>query len=719
MIRLSRSTPSLFVTALVIVCFPMATAIGQPSSGAGFRGLGGLPGGGSSSAVAVTSSNLTVVGEAIGPNGPEAFLWRPSTGMIGLGDLIGGDFNSRALSVASGGNIVVGDGRSVNGKEAFVWTSASGMVGLGDLPGGGFWSGANSVSRDGRTIVGYGRTTDDSQLEAFVWTEAGGMVSIGDLPGSTSAGIAYDVSGSGSVVVGSGRNAAGRTEPFRWTAGTGMIGLGYPNFPSVYSSTANAVSDDGRVVAGFATASGGVLLAWRWTATTGMQLLSDLSGGVNRAYASDVSADGYVTAGYSDGGNGEEAVIWTPHLGVRPLKSLLQSFNVNLEGWTLRAAWGVSEDGRYIVGSGLNPSGEFESWLATLPKSILLRATTATTAYPHATLRGVGDLPGGQFASSAAGLSPDGRYVCGSSASANGDEGFVWHQGAMTGMGIPPGRVRTTASDVVVVAGLPKAVGLAFDGFSYVGVMWTPLEGITQLQDLPGGAGAHFAEDISHDGSRIIGSAQASAFEPTLWTNGTPVALGLLAGADYGGGIAISADGNTAVGHMIDESGPPGLFRSFRWTSTGGLSELGPMPGYSETLANGVSSDGLVVVGYAINSPAGDFVAFRWAQSGGFQSLGHLAGAARPQSSAHAVSSSGGVVVGSGRNAGDQYEAVVWTPTTGMVSLRSYLAARGANVTGWTLTAATDISDDGSVICGEGINPAGNSEGWVATLIEP
>ena len=46
---------------------------------------------------------------------------------------------------------------------------------------------------------------------------------------------------------------------------------------------------------------------------------------------------------------------------------------------------------------------------------------------------------------------------------------------------------------------------------------------------------------------------------------------------------------------------------------------------------------------------------------------------------------------------------------------------RGAEgLGGWTLTKATGISADGSVIVGIGTNPAGrNDVGWVATIPEP
>jgi hypothetical protein len=40
----------------------------------------------------------------------------------------------------------------------------------------------------------------------------------------------------------------------------------------------------------------------------------------------------------------------------------------------------------------------------------------------------------------------------------------------------------------------------------------------------------------------------------------------------------------------------------------------------------------------------------------------------------------------------------------------------GLDLTGWTLTGASGISDDGKTIVGRGINPDGNEEAWIAGL---
>src|SRR5262249_42234017 len=65
------------------------------------------------------------------------------------------------------------------------------------------------------------------------------------------------------------------------------------------------------------------------------------------------------------------------------------------------------------------------------------------------------------------------------------------------------------------------------------------------------------------------------------------------------------------------------------------------------------------------------------------------------------------------------FEAFIWDSTNGMRKLRDVLISQGANLAGWTLTQATGISADGSIIVGTGINPAGNMEAWLARLARP
>lgn len=47
---------------------------------------------------------------------------------------------------------------------------------------------------------------------------------------------------------------------------------------------------------------------------------------------------------------------------------LVSDFGLNLSGWTLTGAVGISDDGTRIVGAGIDPAGAQESWLVTIPE---------------------------------------------------------------------------------------------------------------------------------------------------------------------------------------------------------------------------------------------------------------------------------------------------------------------------------------------------------------
>jgi probable HAF family extracellular repeat protein len=115
------------------------------------------------------------VGGAVDASGFEAFVWTSGGGLVALGDLPGGNFDSYANDVSADGSTVVGKGASASGDEAFLWTSGGGMVGLGDLPGGGFYSEAHATSADGSIVVGETSLQALPYNGAFIWDATNGM----------------------------------------------------------------------------------------------------------------------------------------------------------------------------------------------------------------------------------------------------------------------------------------------------------------------------------------------------------------------------------------------------------------------------------------------------------------------------------------------------------------------------------------------------------------
>jgi probable HAF family extracellular repeat protein len=158
------------------------------------------------------------------------------------------------MGISADGETIVGTGSSALGQEAFRWTAAEGMVGLGDLPGGGYESSARAISADSAAVVG--SSISDFNIEAFRWTAAEGMIGLGYLHGTSFGTIAYGASDDGATVVGISDSASG-AEAFIWDAIRGMRALddvltleyGFDLTGwTLYSG--HAVSADGLVIAG-------------------------------------------------------------------------------------------------------------------------------------------------------------------------------------------------------------------------------------------------------------------------------------------------------------------------------------------------------------------------------------------------------------------------------------------------------------------------------------
>jgi probable HAF family extracellular repeat protein len=324
-----------------------------------FTGIGGLQTGDfySSQAMGISGDGLVVVGcaDSLNPSIREAFRWTRSDGLVGIGDLVGGEFFSCAYGASNDGSVIVGVGRSDADEEAFRWTEAAGMVSIAS----GLRSQAKDVSADGSVIVGW--KTGLFNYEAFRWTEATGMVGLGTVDGAVQS-FAEGVSANGEIVVG-----WTNTEGFRWTEPTGIEGLGDLDSLWPYPvSAAYGISPNGSVIVGEARNSDWSDEAFRLSESVGMEGLGILPGQFLNA-ASDVTADGSVIVGLPSRYVEGEAFIWDEIHGLRSLKTVLEvDYGLDLSGWTLVAATSISDDGTMIVGYGVNPEGYTEGWVANL-----------------------------------------------------------------------------------------------------------------------------------------------------------------------------------------------------------------------------------------------------------------------------------------------------------------------------------------------------------------
>jgi probable HAF family extracellular repeat protein len=367
----------------------------------------------------------------------------------------------------------------------------------------------------------------------------------------------------------------------------------------------------------------------------------------------------------------------------------------------------------------------------------LALAASAGLASAQATFQGLGDLEGGGFYSEAHAVSADGRTVVGSSVTGGVGPGtysggFIWTSETL----IQPGGIYPGAfgsCNAVSADGSTIAATSDFGPFSPFGIqanLWTPAGGCVLLGDFEGGANVvphSFGRGVSADGSVIVGVGQSDlgdeAFRYDVATS-TMTPLSSFVQSPYGAyAYAISADGRTIIGASLYTQG---LLEAFRWTQAAGLVHLGFLPRNpgvpGNSVAEAISANGSVIVGESrsVNAANGG-EAFRWTAAGGMQPLGDLPGG-NFASWAYAVSPDGAIVVGRATiemispfsNSGPR--AFVWDAQHGMRDLQQVLIDAGANLAGWSLTEARGIAADNRTIVGNGLNPDGFGEAWIAVL---
>ena len=309
-------------------------------------------------------------------------------------------------------------------------------------------------------------------------------------------------------------------------------------------------------------------------------------------------------------------------------------------------------------------------------------------------------LPGGiPGASSALGVSPDGRHVAGRSDSPFGRSAAVWANstvpqglGALTPFSLTTAVASSRGGQTIV--GTNEFLGdFVFLPPYHRAVRWSG----GAIQDLGSLTltGDSFAADISASGEVIVGSASSApdSSNPFIWE-----------------------------GYTVEP---------FVWTEQGGMIGLGHVPyipsdvpnAYMHTTASAVSAGGEFVVGSAtMVSFEGlpDFFhrAFLWNESDGMLDLGDLPiDICCLEYDAIDVSRRGDLVVGNATLVTVEPEFTapfLWTPDGGMQFLTDVLSSQYGlpDLGGWSLGEVAAISDDGNAIVGTGTNPAGEQEAW-------
>lgn len=258
-----------------------------------------------------------------------------------------------------------------------------------------------------------------------------------------------------------------------------------------------------------------------------------------------------------------------------------------------------------------------------------------------------------------------------------------------------------------------------------------------------------YAVGISANGGTIVGSRVIESGydhdvilmdhrtrEAVVWRDGqAPLLLGTLETErspwfpyDHGSfATGVSADGSIVVGTTDSDD----VREAFVWDEVHGMRGLGRLPSddFSYSGASAISDDGRTIVGTNVFVDRRTFVSrsdgFIYTEATGLRRI--------PDLSEHwsrvritDVSGDGSVVIGSGNNPLSDYpmydgpsEAFIWDAEHGVRTLKDVLASLGIALPGWDLTAATAISRDGRTIVGQGRDPSGARQSYVAVIPEP
>lgn len=309
-------------------------------------------------------------------------------------------------------------------------------------------------------------------------------------------------------------------------------------------------------------------------------------------------------------------------------------------------------------------------------------------------------------------ISGDGLTAVGTYQEADQSVAYRWSEATGRQPLFPSGAsfAGDVSQDGSVIVGLrynPGAVSSAFRWSESSGVSIAP--GVGSIQP-------EVAFGVSDDGSVIVGRAiqtgpvTASENYGFRWTadNGVEILTDLGGGLVSASANSVAADGSTIVGNATDSR----RRRAVQWQSVNFAQPLGDLPFPNAggiSIAQAVSSDGLVVVGGASIASTFDGVPFRWTEATGSQPIASVFGPGR----ALAVDADGDAIVG-----WINQEAFYWSESKGMVLLADLLTTLGSTAhQDWRLTRATGVSDDGLSVVGFGVDPNGVTGPFIARLI--
>jgi probable HAF family extracellular repeat protein len=315
----------------------------------------------------------------------------------------------------------------------------------------------------------------------------------------------------------------------------------------------------------------------------------------------------------------------------------------------------------------------------------------------------------------ATGVSANAQFVVGYVLLGNETHAFRWS--ARTGFDYYPddavvSEATAVSEDGSVVVGNAK---FANDPNTSLAYRWTSA-GVDYLPLAEGAVAPVKAADVSADGSVVVGNSLNATGDVRAWRwqGASSVDLGPLL-SNGGSASRVSADGHVIVGDT--QGGGNNRALRFTWDplltplAQADFENLVPLMGDATSFARGVSADGELVVGRSFAGSRSSAV--RWDADGGTPTpLPELS--LNVSAQAFDVSEDGRVAVG--LVVGLAGSAVFWD-ANGIHSIQPVLVSLGVTaVASWELNDPGGVSRDGRVIAGDGKNPDGVDQAWVAVF---
>lgn len=357
---------------------PGAAVVFLPAPAGGNAGTNTSVGGISADGTRVSGSNLNI-----------PVIWL--NGVPQIFDAIGRYINER---ISGNGLVTSGYNPDQQAKNTIIWTAATGSFLVADRSPTEIATGSAAIDSSGTYFAVNTGTYDPNStfisrnIAAYRWTIAGGYQSLGSF-GPTWAMRGNGISGDGTIIVGEADDrSVSPTEPFvenraafRWSTSGGLTRLAdlaaTPLGGTVSShSIASGISRDGTTIVGESRGNDGFVQAvyWRGGSITSLGLLPGsplpTATGTNAAgatHALAANADGSIIVGRASTITTDRAWRWTASSGMQDLNLIAANAGLNLNGFVLTDAVGISDNGQIITGNAFNSAqGQFLGYVIQL-----------------------------------------------------------------------------------------------------------------------------------------------------------------------------------------------------------------------------------------------------------------------------------------------------------------------------------------------------------------